>query len=290
MPEPATASVHLKSESTEQEMQKPATFATETEHLETQRASSTATPKKTYLQQLKLYSGTPNEGIFGIIIRPFFMIAYPAVIWAIISYSISLACVVTVNSLNAFVLQAPPYNLSPGINGLVNIPALLGTLSGAFTGGYLTDVYSTWDARRHGGVFSPESRLPLLVIPGLLVPTGMLMFGFGATRHLHWAVLFVANGFINVGVTAVASIGMIYVSDSYFPVAHEALLLINGLKNVVAFGYTYGVTPWVVSAGFEKPFGTIAGIFMAIILSSSILYFFGKTFRRASAQWKVVCW
>lgn len=78
------------------------------------------------------------------------------------------------------------------------------------------------------------------------------MFGFGATKKLHWAVLFVANGFINVGVTGVASIGMTYVSDSYFPVAHEALLVINGLKNVVAFGYSYGVTPWIVSAGFEK--------------------------------------
>ena len=116
----------------------------------------------------------------------------------------------------------------------------------------MTDVYSNWDARKKGGVFNPESRLLLLVIPGVLVPTGLLMFGFGATRHLHWAVLFVANGLINVGITGVASIAMIYVSDSYFPVAHEALLLINGLKNVVAFGYSYGVTPWIVSSGFEK--------------------------------------
>lgn len=78
------------------------------------------------------------------------------------------------------------------------------------------------------------------------------MFGFGATRKYHWAVLFVANGFINTGVTGVASIGMTYVSDCYFPLAHEALLVINGLKNVVAFGYSYGVTPWIVRAGFEK--------------------------------------
>lgn len=128
----------------------------------------------------------------------------------------------------------------------------MGTLFGAFTGGYLTDAYAAWDARRHGGMFRPESRLPLLIIPGLLVPTGLLMFGYGATQHWHWAILFVANGFINVGITAVASIGMVYVSDSYFPVAHEALLMINGLKNVVAFGYSYGVTPWIVRAGFEQ--------------------------------------
>lgn len=128
----------------------------------------------------------------------------------------------------------------------------VGTLLGAFTGGYLTDVYSTWDARRNGGRFRPESRMMLLVVPGLLVPIGLLMFGFGASRHFHWIVLFVANGLIALGPASVATIGQVYVSESYFPVAPEALLLVNGVKNVVAFGYAYGITPWITSVGYER--------------------------------------
>lgn len=149
----------------------------------------------------------------------------------------------------------------------------------------------------------------LLFIPGLLVPTGLLMFGFGASLHLHWIVLFVANGFIAVGVASVATIGLIYVSDSCFPVAPEALLLVNGLKNVVAFGYTHGITPWIVSSGFERvrfnrftsisvnvsdhvkqSFGALAGIFIAVMLSAVFLSFFGEKLRRISARWKLIYW
>jgi hypothetical protein len=63
------------------------------------------------------------------------MILYPAVIYSFLCYSISLVIVVAVNILNPFVLQAPPYSWSPQINGLINIPGILGNLLGAWAGG-----------------------------------------------------------------------------------------------------------------------------------------------------------
>lgn len=77
------------------------------------------------------------------------------------------------------------------------------------------------------------------------------MFGFGAQQQLHWAVMFVGYGFISVGLTGVASIGMTYVLDSYYPIAAEALLLVNGLKNVVAFGFLHGIVPWTTVSGYQ---------------------------------------
>ncbi len=67
--------------------------------------------------------------------RPFPMMVFPAVIYAFLCYSISLVITVAVNILNPFVLQAPPYNWSPQINGLINIPGILGNLIGAWAGG-----------------------------------------------------------------------------------------------------------------------------------------------------------
>lgn len=174
--------------------------------------------------------------------------------------------------MNSFILQAPPYNFTPGINGLINIPAMskytticqrkratfadsssrkVGHAVGALLGGYLTDVYVRWRARRNEGIFEPESRLPLLVLPAICVPIGCLMFGFAVQEQMSWAVIFVAYGFINVGLTGVANIGMTYVMDSYFPVAADALLVVNGLKNVVAFGFSYGAVPWITGSGYK---------------------------------------
>jgi hypothetical protein len=63
------------------------------------------------------------------------MVFYPAVIFSLLCYSISLVLVIAVNILNPFVLEAPPYSWSPQINGLINIPGLLGNLFGAWAGG-----------------------------------------------------------------------------------------------------------------------------------------------------------
>ena len=44
------------------------------------------------------------------------------------------------------------------------------------------------------------------------------------------------------------------VIDSYYPMAFEALLLVNGLKNVFAFGFSYGVVPWIIHSGYQDAF------------------------------------
>jgi hypothetical protein len=48
---------------------------------------------------------------------------------------------------------------------------------------------------------------------------------------------------------------MAYVSDCALPVNSDALLLVNGLKNIVAFGFLYGVIPWVEEVGYVDCFG-----------------------------------
>jgi MFS family permease len=122
---------------------------------------------------------------------------------------------------------------------------------GAYIGGPLGDRYGTWKARKNNGTYSPENRLVLILIPVILVPIGLLMFGFGAQKKLPWAVMYVGYGFINVGLTGTANIAMVYVVDSYFPVHAEALLLVNGLKNIVAFGFSYGAIPWAATDGYQ---------------------------------------
>ena len=78
------------------------------------------------------------------------------------------------------------------------------------------------------------------------------MFGFGAQEHLHWIVGYMGYAFIGFGITSIPNIGMTYILDTYGPVANEALLIVNGLKNVFAFGFSYGVAPWATKDGYEK--------------------------------------
>lgn len=186
-------------------------------------------PKKTYLQELSLWSGTaPDTSFLKSFLRPLPMIVYPCVVYAFLGYAVALVLTVAINVLNPFVLQAPPYSWSPIINGLINIAGFLGNIAGAYAGGWLVDVYSAWRARLNGGTFEPESRLWLLVLPTLITGAGCLVFGYGVENKMHWISLFFGYGMVSFALTAVPTITMAYCSDCVLPVNADALMLING--------------------------------------------------------------
>lgn len=66
--------------------------------------------------------------------------------------------------------------MSPAVNGLINIPSLIGTFLASYGGGGLTDRISEWQARKNNGIFEPEARLVALIIPAIITPAGLLMF------------------------------------------------------------------------------------------------------------------
>ncbi|KAH6650515.1 major facilitator superfamily domain-containing protein [Chaetomium tenue] len=253
-------------------------------------AAPTTVPKKTWIQELSLWTGTaPDTNIAKMFVRPLPMFAYPCVIYAFLGYAVSLVLTVSVNILNPFVIQAPPYNWSPMINGLINIPGFVGNVMGSFAGGLLVDAFCDWKTRRNKGVFEPESRLYLCALPLVVTGAGCLVFGYGVERMLPWISLFFGYGMISVALTAVPTITMAYVSDCLLPVNSDALMLVNGLKNIVAFGFLYGIVPWVEKVGYAACFGAQAGIFIAVILLGMVLLIpFGGKIRHIQARWRII--
>ncbi|ORY19884.1 major facilitator superfamily domain-containing protein [Clohesyomyces aquaticus] len=253
------------------------------------QSSSLQVPKKTFVQELSLWSGTSDANLAVMAVRPWPMIVYPAVILSFLCYSISLVIVVAVNILSSFVLSAPPYNFRPQIIGLLNIPGLLGNLFGAWAGGNLVDMFCAWRTKKNNGIFEPETRLYMLIIPFLITPAGCLLFGYGVQNSMSWVSLFFGYGFISVALSATPTITMAYVSDCALPVNSDALLLVNGLKNIVAFGFLYGVVPWVEKVGYRDCFGTMAGIFVGVVgIGAGVLIVFGARLRHLTASWKII--
>jgi hypothetical protein len=138
-------------------------------------------PKKSFLQELKPWS-TINPGIekgtsiIYLFLRPWPLVAYPAVIYSFLVFSCNLACVVNVLNTAAVVFQSPPYNMSPGIQSLIYVAPLVTGALGSYCGGGLTDIIIQWRARKNNGIFEPEDRLLAVFIPLFIVPAGELMY------------------------------------------------------------------------------------------------------------------
>ncbi|KAK3362471.1 major facilitator superfamily domain-containing protein [Lasiosphaeria hispida] len=253
-------------------------------------ATFVTVPQKAWAQELSLWSGlAPDTNLLKMFVRPLPMFVYPCVVYSFLGYAVALVLTVSVNILNPFVLQAPPYSWSPMINGLINIPGFIGNVAGSFAGGWLVDFFCDWRTRRNNGVFEPENRLYLCILPLLITGAGCVLFGYGVEQTLHWTSLFFGYGMVSFALTAVPTITMAYVSDCVLPVNSDALMLVNGSKNIVAFGFLYGIVPWVEQVGYVDCFGAQAGIFVAVIaLGMALLIPFGGKIRHEQAQWRII--
>ncbi|KAI1452306.1 MFS general substrate transporter [Annulohypoxylon moriforme] len=247
---------------------------------------------KTYLQSLNPWSGVAtNVSFLSLMFRPLPLLAYPACFFAALAYSLALAPTVMVNAVSSTILIPPPYNFSIGAVGLINIPGMIGQSFGAIVGGVCIDRWAAYCAKRNNGVFVPETRLFLFIVPTIIVFVGIVLFGFSVEQQMRWPVIFTAYGLMSVGLTGSASITMTYVCDCYFPVSAECLEMINGIKNIVAFGLVHGVVPWVDNMGYSKAFGTLSGIFGGLMAFVVPLLIWGPQIRHhTSSKWRLVSW
>jgi hypothetical protein len=122
-------------------------------------------------------------------------------------------------------LGGPPYDFSTSQLGLTYIAQLIGNFVGCYSCGYLNDVLSQWSARRNDGVFEPEMRLPIMIIPAIFGPAGILMFDIGVVKGAHWIVPVLGDAFLGVALTGLPSIVQPYLMDSYYPVSMDALIV-----------------------------------------------------------------
>lgn len=121
-------------------------------------------------------------------------------------------------------------------------------------------------------------------LPGLVVPAGCLMYGFGAQDQMSWPIIFIGAGCVGVGLTAVANVSMTYAVDSYYPISAESLLVINGVKNILAYGMSTDGTVWIQNQGYKNAFGTMGGITAAVLLFAVPLAVCGRRVRHYSSN------
>jgi MFS family permease len=139
---------------------------------------------------------------------------------------IGLPCsVVILISLIPIYLGEAPYNFTIAQQGLVFVSPCVGNLIGAYCCGYLNDRLSRFSARHNNGVFEPEMRLPVVLIPALFAPAGCLMFGIGIANETHWIVPVIGVGLVGVTLTGIPSLAQPYLMDAYHPIALDILVV-----------------------------------------------------------------
>ncbi|OKO99169.1 hypothetical protein PENSUB_8556 [Penicillium subrubescens] len=223
-----------------------------------------------------------DENAFQYVYKPFLMLSRPAVLVTTIVFGLTIGWTVACSIVFSNVFQEPPMLWTARATGLFNIAPLTGLIVGLPIGGILADSLSARSAKRHLGIHIPESRLLLVTVGGVLSPAGVLIIGLTMSHHTHWIGPAIGWGMLSLGLTASANILLTYTVDAYpYKAAHVALL-VNVIKNLLAFGVSFQSMDWYLRDGPLKQFGVMAGALWASYLLVVPLYFLGAKIRARS--------
>ncbi|GLI72818.1 hypothetical protein PoHVEF18_001002 [Penicillium ochrochloron] len=232
---------------------------------------------------ISLTKGAKKTGVFKfftyLFVLPFPLLLIPGVLIASIMYGVVLGGVVAVSTLAPALLSAPPYLFSSSELGLFMLSSFIGIVVAWPVAGPLTDLLSRWLRKRNNNVHKPEHRLPALILPFLVCPVGLVIFGYTIARAEHYVKPAVGAAISAAGLTLVPSVMLSYVVDSYPRTSGEALVLVNASKNVVAFGLAKGVYSWMAKEGVDKMFYEFAGVQWACLFLALPLYIWGPALR-----------
>ncbi|TVY54143.1 putative MFS-type transporter [Lachnellula cervina] len=229
-------------------------------------------------------SSRPKENLFKLFVRPFPLLLAPEVLVTSLIFGLNIGWTAVTAIVVANIYEMPPMQWAPWQLGLINFGPLIGLLIGLPLGGAAADLLSKRAMKKANGEHDPRSRLPALVLGALISPAGCVVIGFSLQKQLHWIATAVGWGMLTFGLTSSANVLLTYCVDCERSRAGEIGVLVNVVKNALAFGVSFTSMDWYLEAGGEAQYGTMAGIMWATYLLVIPLYFFSSEARKFSAR------
>ncbi|KAJ4207487.1 Major Facilitator Super [Fusarium falciforme] len=252
---------------------------------ERNRLSVSYSQRKTYWQRIALI--TPASNLQGLGFRQYVsrlwhtmrIFTFPAVWFAGLQWGLQNIALSFYLTVEEDYWIGPPWNYSDAAVGNMNIPCLIGSIIGCFYGGYCSDKFILWMAKRNKGIMEAEFRLYLMVLCVVIFPLGMWLFGIGSAKGWAWPVPYVALGFIGFGYGCAGDLSITYLADSYPDMVLEGMVGVAVINNSIATIFTFVCSYWI-DTGLQDCFIELGVLSFVILMLSLPMAVWGKQSRR----------
>ncbi|KAA8652841.1 MFS transporter [Aspergillus tanneri] len=123
------------------------------------------------------------------------------------------------------------YGFSPGVAGLAYLGFGIGSLIGLMICGIVSNRIA--EAHSARGCFTPESRLPPMLVGSWAIPVGLFWYGWSAQAQTHWIVPILGTGVFAMGLMTVFMASNTYLVDSYLRHAASVTAASTALRSLV---------------------------------------------------------
>ncbi|KAI1332173.1 major facilitator superfamily domain-containing protein [Xylariaceae sp. FL0255] len=178
------------------------------------------------------------------------------------------------------------YHESTQISGLHYIATALGELAGSQVGSRLMDaLYRRMEKRDSNGLHKPEYRLSLTLVGILLVPVGLLIYGWTAQYKVYWTAVDVGVFIYAFGAQISGMPISAYIIDAYPDHTSSVLAATQFLRSLTAFLFPLFTPTLYGNLGYGWGNTLIAFLSLGIVLPSPfIIWRFGERLRKRATS------
>lgn len=247
-------------------------------------------PKKGYWQRIAIITPAANlQGLgFKQYIRRLWLqmrvFTFPAVIYSGLQWGAQDAWLTFYMTTQDEDWRLSPWNLGDAGVAIMNVPTLIGALLGCIYGGVFSDYFSSFMARRNGGVREPEARLWLMGLTAIIAPIGMFLFGVGTAKEWSWPVPYIGLGFIGFGWGCAGDLSMAYLMDCYPEMVLEGMVGVAFINNMFGCIFTFACSPWIDAQGNLKTYIAIGVLEFGFMVLTVPMIYYGKASRKKTKQ------
>ncbi|KIO23183.1 hypothetical protein M407DRAFT_215295 [Tulasnella calospora MUT 4182] len=151
------------------------------------------------------------------------------------------------------------YGWSTGIAGLAYIGPGIGFILGTVFFVKAGEVVSAKLTERNGGTRQPEYRIPVMLVGSLIMPVGLLWYGWSADQHAHWILPIIGGGFFGAGMMICFLAIQVYLVDSFIYAASAAAAATT-LRSLFGFSFPLFADKTFTTLGIGGGYSLIAGL------------------------------
>ena len=167
-------------------------------------------------------------------------LTFPVVFYSGFSYGSNLVWFNVLNGTASLILGGKPYNFAASVVGLSYVSPLIGVIIRSIYTGRIGDWFVIKMARWNKGIMEPKHRLWMFTLSLKLILGSLILWGAGATHHVHWFGLVFAMCIIAITNTIGVQVSVSYCIDSYQDLSGDAMITVILVRNTMEFAVGYG--------------------------------------------------
>jgi DHA1 family multidrug resistance protein-like MFS transporter len=165
---------------------------------------------------------------------------------------------------------------------------LLALIVGVFAGSLgiiiTNQIYTRHHSHTPDGVYIPESRLPPMIVGGVMVPIGMFWFAWTASSiFISWASPVCASFLTGCGMYLLFIQGFNYIIDCYTSMANSAMGVNGSMRSIFGAAFPLFANQVIERLGVAKTTSILGCVCVALVPVPICFWFWGERIRAWSS-------